>query len=93
VAGGRHSAHLSGCGDIPGAAFDVISDGGEADLQTRLCEPSPAHAAKAVASLHVPKIFSMRPRLGESAGYKPQDAPTFPPRLDPTWRLDPPCWP
>ena len=34
-----------------GAAFDIISDGGEADLQTRLCEPSPAHASKAVASL------------------------------------------
>ena len=44
-------AHLSGCGENPGAAFDIISDGGEADLQTRLCEPSPAHASKAVASL------------------------------------------
>ena len=43
--------HLSGCGENPGAAFDIISDGGEADLQTRLCEPSPAHASKAVASL------------------------------------------
>ena len=51
AAGGRHCAHLSGCGENPGAAFDIISDGGEADLQTRLCEPSPAHASKAVASL------------------------------------------
>src|SRR3984957_11289637 len=51
AASGRHSAHLSGCGENPGAAFDIISDGGEADLQTRLCEPSPAHASKAVASL------------------------------------------
>ena len=51
AAGGCHSARLSGCGENPGAAFDIISDGGEADLQTRLCEPSPAHASKAVASL------------------------------------------
>jgi hypothetical protein len=50
AAGGRHSANLSGCGENPGATFDVISDG-EAGLQTRLCEPSPAHASKAVASL------------------------------------------
>src|SRR3984957_8577687 len=50
AASGRHGAHLSGCGENPGAAFDIISDGGEADLQTRLCEPSPAYASKAVAS-------------------------------------------
>jgi hypothetical protein len=73
AAGGCHGAHLSGCGENPGAAFDIISDGGEADLQTRLCEPSPAHASKAVASLpRSEDFFRCGHECGGSAGSKPQ---------------------